>query len=312
MTDTAVYAAGGVVWRMVDGKLRILLISRTRYRDLTLPKGKVDPGETLAETAVREIREETGIQVALGVPVGVSRYGMPNGREKIVHYWATEATDAAVRASSFSPNKEVASVEWVSLKKARERLSYPVDREILDAFAALVDRGVLRTFPIVALRHAKAKSRADWDGEDAARPLTTRGRRQANAIVGPLLAFGVRRIWSSPAERCVRTVTPLAAALGRRIERTELLSQDAWEVGASDARTIVRARVRARKPVVVCSHGPVLPDIIAELALATGTMPGSYLGSSSTLETAAFSVVHLSADDPGAGIVAIETHDPKV
>jgi 8-oxo-dGTP diphosphatase len=55
MTETAVYAAGGVVWRVVDDKLRVLLIHRTKYRDLTLPKGKVDPGEMLAETAVREI-----------------------------------------------------------------------------------------------------------------------------------------------------------------------------------------------------------------------------------------------------------------
>jgi 8-oxo-dGTP diphosphatase len=312
MTETAVYAAGGVVWRVVEGKLRVLLISRTRYRDWTLPKGKVDPGETLAETAVREIREETGIRVSLGVPVGVSRYVMPTGRQKIVHYWATEATDAAVRASSFAPNKEVAAVEWMSVKKARERLSYPVDLEILDEFAALVDRGVLRTFPVIALRHGKAKSRDDWDGTDADRPLTSRGRRQANAIVGPLLAFGVRRIWSSPAERCVRTVTPLSAALGRRIDRSALISQDAWEEGLSDARQVVRDRVRVRKAVVICSHGPVLPDIMSELACATGTAPGSYLGSSSALDTGAFSVAHLSVDNPGTGIVAIETHEPKV
>ena len=50
MTDTAVYAAGGVIWRMVDGKLMVLVIHRTAYADVTLPKGKVDPGETLAET----------------------------------------------------------------------------------------------------------------------------------------------------------------------------------------------------------------------------------------------------------------------
>jgi 8-oxo-dGTP diphosphatase len=312
MTETAVYAAGGVVWRVVEGKLRVLLISRTRYRDWTLPKGKVDPGETLAETAVREIREETGIRVSLGVPVGVSRYVMPTGRQKIVHYWATEATDAAVRASTFAPNKEVTAVEWMSVKKARERLSYPVDLEILDEFAALVDRGVLRTFPVIALRHGKAKSRDDWDGTDADRPLTSRGRRQANAIVGPLLAFGVRRIWSSPAERCLRTVTPLSAALGRRIDRSALISQDAWEEGLSDARQVVRDRVRVRKAVVICSHGPVLPDIMSELACATGTAPGSYLGSSSALDTGAFSVAHLSVDNPGTGIVAIETHEPKV
>lgn len=308
MTDTAVYAAGGVVWRMFDGKLRVLLVSRARYRDLTLPKGKLDPGETLAEAAVREIREETGLRVALGVPVGVSRYGLPNGREKIVHYWATEATDAAVRSSTFRPNKEIASVQWLSLRKARQRLSYPVDREILDAFTALVDKGVLHTFPFIALRHAKAKARSDWHGEDTARPLTARGKRQANSLVGPLLAFGVRRIWSSPAERCVRTVSPLSSALGRRIDRTALISQDAWEVGESNARRVVRERVKAQKAAVVCSHGPVLPDILSELALAKGMLAGSYLGSSSTLEPGAFSVVHLSADDPKTGIVAIETH----
>lgn len=85
MTENIVYAAGGVLWRLVDGKLRILLIHRTQYRDVTLPKGKVDPGETLPETAVREIHEETGIRVSLGVPVGVSTYHMPSKREKIVH-----------------------------------------------------------------------------------------------------------------------------------------------------------------------------------------------------------------------------------
>src|SRR3546814_5294139 len=83
----------------------------------------------LAETAVREIREETGIQVNLGVPIGVSRYRLPNAREKIVHYWATEATDAAVRASSFVPNREIAAMR--SEKNTSElqslmRISYAV------------------------------------------------------------------------------------------------------------------------------------------------------------------------------------------
>lgn len=312
MTETAVYAAGGVVWRMIDGKYRVLLIHRTKYRDVTLPKGKVDPGETLAETAVREIREETGIRVSLGVPVGVSRYRMPSSRTKIVHYWAAEATDAALRTSTFVPNKEIAAIEWVGLKKARKHLSYPVDIEILDEFVRLIDERALPTFPVIALRHAKARSRDEWDGDDSARPLSTRGRRQANAIVGPLLAFGVRRIVASPAERCVRTVTPLSAALAQRIQHTEAISQDAWEEGRSDARPVIGERVRARKPVVVVSHGPVLPDIMHELALATGTMRGSYLGSSSALEPAAFSVAHIPVEHPGSGIVAIETHEPQV
>jgi len=312
MTETAVYAAGGVVWRVVDGKLRVLLIHRTKYRDLTLPKGKVDPGEMLAETAVREIHEETGIRVALGVPVGVSRYRLPSKRTKIVHYWAAEATAAAIRTSAFVPNKEIAALEWVSPRKALKRLSYPVDTEIMENFLRLVDEGVLRTFPIIALRHAKAVGREEWDGKDAARPLSSRGRKQAGSIVGPLAAFGVRRILSSPATRCMKTVAPLAAAIGRRIDTTKLISQDAWEDGKSDARKVIGERVRSRKPAVLCSHGPVLPDILSELAMATGTLRGSYLGSASALEPAAFSVVHLSVENPGSGIVTIETHEPKV
>ncbi|MDZ8199985.1 NUDIX hydrolase [Microbacterium sp. SSW1-59] len=309
MTARTVYAAGGVVWRVVDGKLRILLVHRTKYRDLSLPKGKVDPGETLPETAAREIHEETGIRVSLGVHVGISHYRLPRDREKIVHYWAAEATDAAVRASSFVPNKEIAGLEWVSPKKALKRLSYPVDVDIVEKFRARLDEGALRTFPLVMLRHGKAVSRDDFDGcVDSERPLAPRGRRQAQELVGPLLAFGVRKIVSSPAVRCTTTVRPLAAALGSKVHLEPGVSQDAWEEGCSDVRRVVGDRVRARRPAVLCSHGPVLPDIAAELALATGSIPGSYLGSVSSLDTGDFTVVHLSADNPGSGIVATEKH----
>ncbi|MFB8387218.1 NUDIX domain-containing protein [Microbacterium sp. NPDC055910] len=311
MTPTAVYAAGGVVWRLVDGKLKVLLVARTRYRDFSLPKGKVDPGEMLAETAAREIFEETGIRVVLGVPVGVSSYRLPNKRRKIVHYWAAEATDAAIRTSAFVPNKEIAGLEWISPAKALKRLSYPVDVEIVENFIRLVEEGVLRTFPLIVLRHAKALSRDEWDGEDTDRPLSPRGKKQAKALVGPLRAFGPRRIVSSPAVRCVSTVAPLAKALDRDVRTSDLLSQDAWEKGDSDARTIVGQRVRSRKPAVLCSHGPVLPEILSEMALATGTLRGSYLGSASALDPGAFSVVHLPLENPGSGIVAIETHEPK-
>ncbi|WP_417556198.1 NUDIX hydrolase [Microbacterium sp.] len=312
MSDTAVFAAGAVVWRIVEDKLRILLIHRTKYRDVTLPKGKVDPGEMLAQTAVREVHEETGIKVHLGVPVGVSRYWMRPKRQKVVHYWAAEATDAAIRASSFVPNGEISGVEWVSLKKARSHLSYPVDVEILDNFARLVEDGVLRTFPLIALRHGKAVGRSDWEGSDATRPLTDRGQRQASAIVAPLRAFGVKRIVSSDAVRCLQTVAPLERKLRHPAKVTAKISQDAWEDGTGDIRAVVGHRVRARKPAVLCSHGPVLPGILSELALATGTMHGSYVDSASSLEVAGFSVVHLSATNPGSGIISIETHTPKV
>jgi 8-oxo-dGTP diphosphatase len=244
MTETAVFAAGGV-WRVVDGKLRILVIHRTAYADVTLPKGKVDPGETLAETAVREIFEETGIAVHLGIPVGVSRYRMAKGRQKIVHYWAAEATDKAIRASAFVPNKEIAAIEWVSPRKARGYLSYPVDVEILDQFLRYVDDGVLSTFPIIVLRHAKALPREV--GRCGCRTPAHRAR-QAHALVGPLRAFGVRRVVSSDAVRCVDG-DPLAAALGRTIERTP---SSVRMPGRTAARTFAlssaSACVRARAP----------------------------------------------------------------
>ncbi len=229
-----------------------------------------------------------------------------------MHYWSAEATDAAIRASAFVPNKEIAAIEWVSPKKALTYLSYPVDVEIVENFLRFVEDGVLETFPIIVLRHAKATPRDEWSNSDASRPLTARGRKQGEAIVGPLTSFGIRRIVSSDAVRCTETVAPLAAALGRSVKTSELISQDAWEEGRSDARTVVGKRVRSRKPAVVCSHGPVLPDILHELALATGTLRGSYLGSASALEVGGFSVVHLSRTNPGSGIAAIETHLPKV
>ena len=107
-----ILAAGGVVYRHDDDGGRIAVIHRPHRHDWSLPKGKVDPGETLPETAVREIFEETGIRVALGIPVGVSRYRMPRGRQKIVHYWAAEATDDAIRVpqdiTSFVDGKPLA------------------------------------------------------------------------------------------------------------------------------------------------------------------------------------------------------------
>ncbi len=312
MSDTAVYAAGAVVWRMVEDKLRILVIHRTKYADVTLPKGKVDPGETLAETAVREVLEETGVRIRLGAPVGVSRYRLPSRKQKIVHYWAAEATEESLRDSRFVPNKEVAGLEWVTLKKARHYLSYPVDQEILENFERLVDDGALDTFPLIVLRHAKAVGRSDWEGDDTHRPLTPRGAKQAQQIAGPLRAFGVRRIVSSPATRCMTTVLPLATALGRSVTKAAGISQDAFEAGTADVRGVVGKRVRSRKPAVLCSHRPVIPDILREITLATGTIEGRYLVDAAELEPGAFSVVHLSAEHPGSGIVSIETYEPRV
>jgi 8-oxo-dGTP diphosphatase len=310
--NAAIYAAGAVCWRVIDGKIVVLVIHRTRYGDVTLPKGKVDPGETLPQTAVREIEEETGLKVALGVPLGVSDYPLSSGRNKIVHYWAAEVTDEAIAKSTFLPNGEVAALEWVTMKKARSYLTYERDVEILDTFAKLADEGVTSTFAIIAFRHGKAVSPASWSGTDATRPLSKRGVQQAATNVATLEAWRPRKIITSPAVRCVATVAPLAAATGIVPRQEPNLSQDAYEDGSANVREVVGKRVRARKTAVLCSHGPVLPEILREVALATATVPGSYLGSASDLPTGGFSVIHLSATNPSSGIIAIETHAPRV
>lgn len=312
MTETAVYAAGAVCWRLIDGKMHVLVIHRTVHGDVTIPKGKVDPGESLPRTAVREISEETGLSVALGVPLGVSHYRMPNGRDKIVHYWAAEVPQQAILRSTFVPNGEVAALEWVTIKRARTYLSYPADVEILESFARLVDNGVTSTFALIALRHGKAVPADDWDGSDTSRPLTPRGVQQAASVVETITAWAPKRIITSTATRCVTTVAPLAAATGIEVKRTDKISQDAYERGKADVRSQIGKRIRARKTAVLCSHGPVLPEILREIALATGTTLGSYISDAADLQTGGFSVVHLSCDNPSSGIIAIETHAPRI
>ena len=308
----AIYAAGALCWRIVDDKLVMLVVHRTKYGDVTIPKGKVDPGETLPQTAVREILEETGLAVTLGVPLGVSAYPLASGREKIVHFWAAEVSDQAIAQSTFVPNSEIAAIEWVTLKKARGYLTYERDVEILDAFEALVKQGITSTFALIALRHGKAVPRGGWNGPDAARPLTDRGVKQAAGDVPTLRAWRPKRIVTSDAVRCVATVAPLAAATGVKPRREPGISQDAYEEGTGDVRGVVGKRVRSRKNAVLCSHGPVFPEILREIALATGTMPGGYLNDAADLDTGGFSVVHLSATNPASGIVSIETYAPAV
>lgn len=228
-----------------------------------------------------------------------------------MHYWAAEVSDRAVQRSTFKPNAEVAALEWVTIKRARTYLSYEPDVEILDAFATLVDQGVTSTFALSVVRHGKAVGRSSWAGDDATRPLTERGVEQAAGLVATLGAWAPKRIVSSPAVRCVTTVTPLAAAAGLEIKRDAGISQDAWEAGEDEVRRVVGKRVRAGRSAIICSHGPVLPEIMREVALATGTPLGSYVTDAAGLETGAFSVVHLSATSPGSGIIAIETHAPR-
>lgn len=309
MSDPSpVFAAGAVCWRLIGGVTHVLLVHRTAYRDVSIPKGKVDPGESLPRTAVREIAEETGLDITLGPGLGEVSYELANGREKVVQYWAAEVSEQAVRQSTFRPNGEISGLEWVPLDRAPERLSYDLDRGILDRFRELVADDVRSTFPIVVLRHGKALARAHWRGRDADRPLVPRGRAQAAALVDALGAWQPSRLVSSPAARCVETITPFAHAARLAVRWDEGLSQDAFENDRATVRDVVGKRVRSGKPGVICTHRPLLPEILVELLLATGTVALPEFQGAFALEPGAFTVVHVSAANPASGIVAFERH----
>ncbi|MGO3885487.1 MAG: NUDIX hydrolase [Mycetocola sp.] len=311
--ERAIFAAGALCWRTTSkGAIKILLVHRPSHNDISLPKGKVDPGETLPQTAVREIKEETGLSVVLGAPLGINRYTISGDRTKIVHYWAAEVTRAAIRHSDFVPNDEISGLQWVGLRKAKKLLSYGHDVDIVEAFEALIADGITRTFSVTVLRHAKATPPSSWDGPDSTRPLTKRGKEQAELLVPTIQAFGVSRVSASDAVRCQETVAPLALATGVPVKAVNGISQDAYEEGVGDIPALVTKRIRSRRNAVVCSHGPVIPEILRQIALATGSPHGSYLSGAAALDTSAFSVVHISADHPGSGIIAVETYPARV
>ncbi len=309
-SPAVVIAAGAVCWRVVKDKVRVLLVHRAARADVSLPKGKLDPGETPPQTAVREIEEETGLRIALGVPLGTVEYALGGGREKVVYYWAGEVTEEALAASTFRPNDEIAELEWLTIDKARKALSYERDREVLDRFAGLVESGTLKTFAVIALRHGKAVPPGSWDGPDSTRPLLHRGIDQAASVAPAIAAYRPARLVSSPATRCLATIEPLAALTGLPVKTATDISQDAFENDDARVRSLVRRRLAKGRTVVLCSHGPVLPDIVAAVAKETGAELDHDLRRAAMLSTAEFTVLHVSAEHPDGGIVAVETHSP--
>jgi 8-oxo-dGTP pyrophosphatase MutT (NUDIX family)/phosphohistidine phosphatase SixA len=305
-----VLAAGAVCWRMVGGKPRILVVHREARADVSLPKGKLDPGETLPETAVREIREETGLTITLGAPLGTVDYTLPGGRDKVVYYWSAEVDDHSLELAKFTPNGEIAGLEWLPLGRARKKLTYPHDLDVVDRFAELLKAGRARTFAIVAVRHGKAVPPQAWDGPDSTRPLMHRGTDQAVSIAPGIAAFGPEKIISSTATRCIATVEPLSRLTRLPIKATADISQDAYEQGDSGVPDVVARRLKKKRSTVVCSHGPVLPLIIEQLAAQTATPPDASLRRAASLGTGDFTVVHVSRQHPQSGIVAVETHSP--
>jgi 8-oxo-dGTP pyrophosphatase MutT (NUDIX family)/catechol 2,3-dioxygenase-like lactoylglutathione lyase family enzyme len=145
--SVVVRAAGGVVWRRSpDGGLEVVLVHRPRYDDWSLPKGKLDPGESDETAALREVEEESRVVGRLGPELPGTTYVDRSGRTKAVRYWAM--TVAGGRAAG---DNEVDEAVWVPIAEARARLSYERDRPVLDGLAPVI--GAVRDLTVRGLDH---------------------------------------------------------------------------------------------------------------------------------------------------------------
>lgn len=279
-----VHAAGALIWRVRKETLQVLLVHRPRYDDWSWPKGKLDPGETLAACAVREVSEETGLDVVLGRPLPTSRYPLSGGQSsegkaatvKQVAYWAAQAPDSQHRddgATTRPPRPhEVDRVLWLDPRSARERLTRPQDVVQLDALVAWFEADILRTWPLIVIRHGQPYAREEWALADGDRPLVAAGKRQALALVPLLAAWYPRQLVSSPWLRCTETISPYAASTGARVRVKGRLSEDGYRRAPDkSARTVARMLER-RIPSVLCTHRPVMPTVMG--ALAERLLPG--------------------------------------
>ena len=110
------------------------MVHRPRYDDWSFPKGKLAPGETFEEAAVREVEEETGLRCRLLSELKGFSYPDRHGRQKIVRYWLMEVVDGSLEERQ--PDHEVDQARWVTLEEARELLSYERELAFLDDLLA--------------------------------------------------------------------------------------------------------------------------------------------------------------------------------
>ncbi len=265
-TNGDVLAAGAVVLH----RDAVLLVHRPRYDDWSFPKGKLDRGELLPVAAVREVGEETGVRVRLGVPLSPQRYANGN-RMKSVSYWHGRVVgDPDV--GGYQVNDEIDEVAWVPLDKAAKRLTYTFDRRTL---AEALDTEH-RTRPLVVLRHGRARARKAWRKDDRLRPLLSTGKQQVERLTPLLAAYAPTRVVTSSSLRCVQTVAPYAASSGWQVQETDGLSEE--DATAESVVEIVDELLDGKESALLCTHRPVLPSVLDALGVEADKLaPGELL-----------------------------------
>ena len=267
--EPAIRAAGGVVWRVHSGSVEVAVAHRPKYDDWSLPKGKLEPGESELDAAVREVGEELGVRVGVSRRIGTIGYEVADGT-KSVTYWVMR-----LAGGEFTANDEVDELDWLTPKRARERLTYHVDRRIMSDFAAVP----LPDSLIVLVRHARAGKRSEWDGDDTRRPLDKAGRRQAIRLAELLGHFAPDRVYAGDLTRCVQTMEPLADALGVPIHTDRVFTDEVYDRSPVATEDAVLALAKPGKVSVVCSQGVTIPGLVERLGrgvVASDTRKGAF------------------------------------
>jgi 8-oxo-dGTP pyrophosphatase MutT (NUDIX family) len=265
-SQSAIMAAGGVLWRKAadSDALEVALIHRNRYDDWSLPKGKIEPGETAPVAAVREIDEETGYAAELGRWLTTLSYPVDHHNKKVT-YWAARAV-----GGEFAPNDEVDQMIWLPVADAMKRVSYPLDRKVLRRFT----KHPADTRTLLIVRHGTAGTKSRYKGDDRKRPLDKKGRGQAESLVGQLLAFGATELYAAPRARCHQTLEPLAEELGVTIEDVPTLTEEAYADDRQAGRRSIKKIFEASDGTpVICTQGKVIPDFIEWWCARDGVRP---------------------------------------
>jgi 8-oxo-dGTP diphosphatase len=201
---------------------------------------------------------------------------------------------------------------------ASDRLDYSRDRDQLRAVVRADKDGTLTTWPLALVRHARARGRGSWPGADQDRPLDDAGRARAQVVAGLLAAYGVRRLVSSPSVRCTDTLRPYAALVGSSLRTKDGLSEEGYAEDPTRAPRHLERLIERGAPVALCSHGPVLPELLGMLGLLVSAPDDEDGSASKALSQAAEErmakgevlVAHMSGTGQEARVVAVERHEP--